>query len=194
MDAGTERWLLSAARSGDMDAYGQLYRETHTKIQRAACRLVGVQEADDVVQETYMQALKGLGAFRGECRLTTWLYRILLNRIAASRRRKCNQSIVPLDPETCAFSVCDPHVRLDLERGLKMLRVADRELVYRALEGYKVAEIASQVEPAASVCAVVARRRRARLAMTRALVGRGKDAGIRTAAGSASSPLKMARR
>ena len=182
MDVGTEKWLLRAARSGDMDAYGKLYQETCTTIRRTARRLVGVQDAEDVVQETYAQALKALASFRGECRLTTWLYRILLNRIAASRRGKLTQCVVPLDPDVLAFSVYDPHVRLDLERGLRALRTADRDLVYQVLEGYKAAEIAMQIEPAASTCAITARRRRARIAMQHALVGQAKRIHARRAA------------
>jgi RNA polymerase sigma-70 factor (ECF subfamily) len=179
MDADTERWLLDAARSGDMDAFEQLYRETRTTLRKAARRLAGLQDAEDVVQETYAQALAALRGFRGECRLTTWLYRILLSRVAATRRRNLNQHIVTLDPDTCASSAHDPLVRLDLERGLRALRTPDRVLVCRGLEGYKVAEIAGQIEPAASICAITARRRRARIAMQHVLLGRVKHADSR---------------
>ena len=181
MDTDSEKWLLNAARSGDTDAFEQLYRETRNTLEKAARRLAGVQDAEDVVQETYAQALAALGGFRGDCRLTTWLYRILLNQVAATRRRNLNQRIVPLNPDTCTFSAQDPHVRLDLERGLKALRTADRILLCRALEGYKVSEIAGQLEPAASICAITARRRRARIAMQRVLLGRVNRADTRVA-------------
>ncbi len=50
-----------------------LYR---AKIQRYLTRMVGAAEAEDLTQEVFVKVSQGLGNFRGECELSTWIYRI----------------------------------------------------------------------------------------------------------------------
>jgi len=72
--------LVGAARDGDQQAFEELVRATYTDTYTLAYRLTGDEEdARDVVQESYLQAFKGLKRFRGDAQFTTWLYRITAN-------------------------------------------------------------------------------------------------------------------
>jgi RNA polymerase sigma-70 factor, ECF subfamily len=78
--------LLRLARKGDSRAFRILVRRHDRYLYRVARSvLLNDQEAEDVVQETFIRAFTRLVGFRGESRLSTWLTRIALNE---SRRRK----------------------------------------------------------------------------------------------------------
>jgi RNA polymerase sigma-70 factor, ECF subfamily len=79
---GDER-ALSRFFSGDVLGFEQIVRHYSTMVFSLAARLVGPTEAEDVVQETFLRAYHGLGNFRGESSLKTWLYAIALNRARA---------------------------------------------------------------------------------------------------------------
>ncbi len=79
---GDER-ALSRFFSGDILGFEQIVRHYSTMVFSLAARLVGPTEAEDVVQETFLRAYHGLGNFRGESSLKTWLYAIALNRARA---------------------------------------------------------------------------------------------------------------
>lgn len=68
-----------------------LYREYYEKLYKVAFRLTGnKQDAEDVLQETYLNAYKAFAKFNGESSLSTWLYRITVNcsyRYLKSRRK-----------------------------------------------------------------------------------------------------------
>jgi RNA polymerase sigma-70 factor (ECF subfamily) len=90
--------VVTAARSGDREAFAALVRATYDRTYTLAYRLMGNEEdARDVVQETYLRAYRGIQGFRGEAQVTTWLYRITANCAATqlgSRRRHRHE---PLD-------------------------------------------------------------------------------------------------
>ena len=66
---------------------GELFALTEPGVRRVVGRLVGDRaEVDDLVQETYLRAWRGLGGFRGSSRFTTWLFRIAVN-VARNWRR-----------------------------------------------------------------------------------------------------------
>jgi RNA polymerase sigma-70 factor (ECF subfamily) len=83
--------VVAAARSGDRGAFEALVRATYDDTYTLAYRLTGNEEdARDVVQEAYLRAYRSIGRFRGEARVTTWLYRITANcasTYVGSRRR-----------------------------------------------------------------------------------------------------------
>ncbi len=67
------------ARAGDADAFAEAFEKLRPRVFAVACRLVGVDAAEDVVMETYLKAWRSIGGFRGQARLTSWLYRITHN-------------------------------------------------------------------------------------------------------------------
>jgi RNA polymerase sigma-70 factor (ECF subfamily) len=81
---------LESLRAGDREAFARLVDETSGHIYRVALQIVGDdQDAEDVLQETYIKAFRSLPDFEGRSSLTTWLYRIAVNEaLMMVRKRK----------------------------------------------------------------------------------------------------------
>ena len=81
-----------AARDGDPDALRTLLAGTQAPLRRFCAAMVPDQDPDDLVQETYLRAWRGLGGFRGDSTVTTWLTaiarRVCIDAVARSRRRR----------------------------------------------------------------------------------------------------------
>ncbi len=72
--------LLERLKGGDDVAFGELVNSNWEKIyNRANSLLDNHQDAEEVAQDTFIRARKSIGKFRGECSLSTWLYRIATN-------------------------------------------------------------------------------------------------------------------
>jgi RNA polymerase sigma-70 factor (ECF subfamily) len=98
-----ERRLLEQAQRGDIQAFAQLFEPLRGKIFAVACRLVGPDDAEDVVMDTFVKAWKSLPGFRGGSSLKTWLFRIASNRARdLLRRRRPTVDATPVDTETRA--------------------------------------------------------------------------------------------
>src|SRR5262245_54623685 len=83
--------LLARARQGDATAFGALVRLHQRRVYAAALHVTGNHsDADDVTQEAFVRAYRGLGTFDGRSDFFTWLYRIAvntaLNRLRSTRR------------------------------------------------------------------------------------------------------------
>jgi RNA polymerase sigma-70 factor, ECF subfamily len=86
-----------AARAGQQDAFAEIVERYSGTIYNLALRLMNEpQEAEDVLQETFISAFRALERFEGRSRLSTWLYRIAYNA-ALMRLRKRRVSVVSLD-------------------------------------------------------------------------------------------------
>ena len=69
------------ARGGNEDAFAALVRAHQDRLYLIALRMTGdAPDAQDVVQETLLQAWQALPSFRGEAQFATWVTRILINR------------------------------------------------------------------------------------------------------------------
>ncbi|MGH9161943.1 MAG: RNA polymerase sigma factor [Vicinamibacteraceae bacterium] len=76
----TEAALLARARAGDSDAFGELVKRHSRGVFAVAFRVTGnEQDAEDVVQETFIKAYRQLGRFEERARFSTWLTRIAAN-------------------------------------------------------------------------------------------------------------------
>jgi RNA polymerase sigma-70 factor (ECF subfamily) len=81
--------LLSPARAGDLDGFGEICRLYEGRLLRQAITLgCDSSGAEDLVQETLVEAWKSLRRYNGSCRFYTWLCAILLNRYRNAFRRK----------------------------------------------------------------------------------------------------------
>jgi len=79
--------LLSRARQGDAQAFCLLLEPLQTRLLRQAAALAGdLSAAEDLVSETLVEAWKSLPRYNEACRLSTWLYAILLHRYQKSLR------------------------------------------------------------------------------------------------------------
>jgi RNA polymerase sigma-70 factor (ECF subfamily) len=78
--------LLKRAKQGDMEAFAALFEPLRVKSLGIAARIVGPDEAPDVVMDAFLKAWKALPAFNERSSLATWLYRIVWNCSADHRR------------------------------------------------------------------------------------------------------------
>ena len=89
MDRVTDIELLERARQGRTDAFSALVRRHDRYLYRVARSILrDHQEAEDVVQQTYLNAFTKIVDFRGEANLRTWLTRIALNEALWRKRRQ----------------------------------------------------------------------------------------------------------
>jgi RNA polymerase sigma-70 factor (ECF subfamily) len=79
MDADRTQAVIERARQGDMDAFMELFEEARPMVFNVACRVVGPDEAEDVVMDTYLKAWKAIPGFTGHSASRTWLCRIAHN-------------------------------------------------------------------------------------------------------------------
>jgi len=97
--------FLEKLRAGDPAAFAQLVEANQRNVYNLALRMLNnPQEAEDVLQETFLSAYKALPGFEGRSSLSTWLYRIASNASLMRLRKK--------QPETT--SIDEP---LELEEG-----------------------------------------------------------------------------
>jgi RNA polymerase sigma-70 factor (ECF subfamily) len=97
MDLDSE--LLLRLRSGDEQAFAALVERFHEPMLRLAASYVPNRAvAEEVVQDTWLAALRGLADFEGRSSLKTWLFRILVNR-ARTTGSKEQRSVPVADPE-----------------------------------------------------------------------------------------------
>jgi RNA polymerase sigma-70 factor (ECF subfamily) len=84
-DSGDERALIARARAGDESAFERLVTEHSARVYGALRRFgLDAQEADEVAQEVFLRAWRGLQRFEERSQFSTWLYRIAFNE--AQRR------------------------------------------------------------------------------------------------------------
>src|SRR5215470_3376594 len=80
MDATEAAAVLARARQGDSDAFRALVERHSRSVFRLAFRMTGnEQDAEDVVQESFLRAYRQLGRFESRANFGTWLYRIVAN-------------------------------------------------------------------------------------------------------------------
>jgi RNA polymerase sigma-70 factor (ECF subfamily) len=90
--------LAARAAAGDEPAFEALVTKYEGRVYRLAFRLTSNEaDAKDVLQETFLAAYRGLPAFRGESRFSTWLYRIATNAALMHRRARARRPAESLE-------------------------------------------------------------------------------------------------
>jgi RNA polymerase sigma-70 factor, ECF subfamily len=89
--------LAVRAAAGEESAFERLVSRYQSRVYRLACRLTSDGEAKDVLQETFLAAYRGLRAFRGDSRFSTWLYRIATNAALMHRRARARRPTESLE-------------------------------------------------------------------------------------------------
>ena len=122
--------LVVRARAEDTEAFEALVRKHQGWVFTLAYRMLGDRaDAEEVAQEIFLKAYRGLGRFKGDARFSTWLYRIAtnhcLNHLESRRRRVGSHT----NPGHLVERVSDPAPRPD-----QVVEQADvRHLVQQAL-------------------------------------------------------------
>jgi len=93
-----ETTLVAQSREGDTAAFGELVRRYEGKIFRLAQHVTQNREdAEDVLQETFMKAYEHLDQFQGNSKFYTWIVRIAVNQALMKLRRRKTDKSVSLD-------------------------------------------------------------------------------------------------
>jgi RNA polymerase sigma-70 factor (ECF subfamily) len=177
-------------REGDFAALVEAHRDRAVGL---AWRLLGGDRAaaEDVAQEAFLRAYRGLESFRGEARLSTWLYRIVVREAQRHRRWRTvrerfggSSSWSDPEPVSTPAAVPDPALRRRIGEALSKLSRGQREaFVLVHLEGFTVAETAEVM--ARSPGTVKTHLHRARRALRSLLGDLAPDAPRHVAAGRA---------
>jgi RNA polymerase sigma-70 factor (ECF subfamily) len=124
----TDQLLVARVQAGDKQAFELLMRKYQHKVTAIAQRyLRDWSEAQDVTQETFVRAFRGLGNFRGESAFYTWLYKIATNtakNYLVSQGRR---------PPTDDVQV-DDAIHLEAAEKLKDGSTPERELMRQEIE------------------------------------------------------------
>lgn len=176
-----EKELILAAQSGDFDAFSKLIGEYKDKIYRLALKLTNNREdAEDIVQETFLKAIDKIDKFRMESSFGTWLYSIALNHFRSGAVKNKRMDLKPFDEylpdshndaDTNLFDWGDPHQHFEnkqimeiIEAGLAEMRyIYSAPFILRYMEDMPVKEIADILK--LSIPATKSRILRARLAL-----------------------------
>lgn len=124
------------------------------------------EEAEEVVQETWMAVLSGIHRFQGRSSFKTWLFRILINRARSRGRREARE--LPPDlyatPPTPEQHVLDGEMRGLLERAVASLpRLQRLVITLRDIEGWDAGEVCSTLKITAANQRVLLHRARMRV-------------------------------
>jgi RNA polymerase sigma-70 factor (ECF subfamily) len=121
--------LVARCQRGDAAAFDQLYRMYRRQVAGNLVRLVGNRpDVEDTLQEVFIEVFRSIGRFRGEARLSTWLYRVTTNvayRRLRTRRRK----------EPPAFAICEELPSHDPDPERQVQSRHDFDTVHRLLDG-----------------------------------------------------------
>jgi RNA polymerase sigma-70 factor (ECF subfamily) len=145
-----DKALVNRAAGGDMSAFEQLYHANMGRVYALCLRMTANRlRAEEMTQETFVQAWKSLDRYRGESLFSSWLHRIAVNTVLSeqrSRKRRTAQVTSTDDlSRVDTVGVSDqPHLRMDLESAISQLPEGAREVfVLYQVEGYKHAEVAA---------------------------------------------------
>jgi RNA polymerase sigma-70 factor (ECF subfamily) len=95
-----EEDLIERIRADDPRAFKELFDSNVTLVHNVCFRMLGSrQDAEDVTQEVFLEAYKSLHRFRFESKLSTWLYRIAVNRSLNHQRKRKLERWLSLDFE-----------------------------------------------------------------------------------------------
>jgi RNA polymerase sigma-70 factor (ECF subfamily) len=155
MTATDDAALVRRAQAGDRLAFEELVRRYADRLNAVVLRLVDDRhEAQEVTQEAFLRAWRGIGGFKGEAQFFTWLYRIGVNEARRrAQRRPAGRRTLPLDDQHAEPQDSGPgpqrsleqrDLRAALERAVRGLAPEYRApLILRDVEGLSTAEAAA---------------------------------------------------
>ncbi len=150
-DADAE--LVKLCLQGQSATFRHLYRRHQRRVRSTLYQLCGSSSLDDLVQEVFLRAWKGLPQFRKTAKFSTWLYRITWN-VASDQRRQFAQrnsqmqaltNTIPIHQE--AADLMQLHYQDLVQRGLRDLSLEHSAvLVLHDLEDVPQKEVAQILE------------------------------------------------
>lgn len=177
--------VVLAARQGDQNAFRELVTRYENRVYRLGLKMLrNEQDAEDILQETFLSAFRHLDSFRGDSEFSTWIFRIATNLCLMKLRSKKpissldeadgneNDGLLPRElldwsatPEVAALN---SEIRAQMDDALAALPESLRTVfVLRDIEGLSVQETARVLD--ISLPNVKTRLHRARLALRESL-------------------------
>jgi RNA polymerase sigma-70 factor (ECF subfamily) len=168
--------LVALAQADDERAFGELVGRYESKVYRLGIKMLrNPQDAEDVLQDTFLRAYRGIKSFKGNSTFSTWIYRITANSALMRLRKKQlpTVSIEDSDERDAPINIADwapgPVEQLLNQETREAMQDAIESLpaefgqvfVLRDVEGLSNAEVAEILD--LSVAAVKSRLHRARL-------------------------------
>lgn len=142
--------IVSGCQRGDRQAQHVLYERCHEAIFRLLVRMVGQQDAPDLLQQVFLRVFAKIGQFSGRSHVLTWVYRLAINESLQFRRSRARihyemPADEPIDPSL------DPRLRTEqqelMDRALTQLDPQLRAVfVLKEVEGMSYREIAAALE------------------------------------------------
>ncbi|MGE5236031.1 MAG: RNA polymerase sigma factor [Acidobacteriota bacterium] len=182
--AEVDEVTVARARKGDLAALEDVFRAFETPVFNLARRLLGNgHDAEDVLQETFLEVIRSIRSYRGDGPLGAWLRRVTASKaLMRLRRQRVRPEDEPLDDaigDGDGHASHPPHPsrvpeRVDLEAALAEMSATARAVVWlHDVEGYTHDEIATLMGKSASFSKSQLARAHLRL---RALLAPGGDA------------------
>ncbi|MBD3386709.1 sigma-70 family RNA polymerase sigma factor [candidate division KSB1 bacterium] len=178
----SEKELIQRAQNGDKKAMAGIVKNNESIVYNTALKLLGnEQEAECVLQETFLKVFKALPGFKGESSLSTWIYRIATNfALMRLRSRKkesvtfdiadeqINQNMLESFNQTVGdnplHAVINDELKQAMEKAIRQLSPKFKTVfVLKDIDGYSLKEISEMLEM--SLPAVKSNLHRARLAL-----------------------------
>jgi|SRR5437867_5523415 len=168
--------LVRRAQADDDRAFGELVSRYETKVFSLALKMVrNPEDAEDILQDTFLRAYRGIKSFKGHSTFSTWIYRITANSALMRLRKKQlpTVSIEDADERETPVSIADwapgpveqllsQELQQVMDEAIEALPAEFRQVfVLRDIEEISNAEVAEILD--LSVAAVKSRLHRARL-------------------------------
>ena len=154
-----DRQIIQAVLNGDSERFGSLVVKYQDRLFNGVARMLGnASDADDVLQDTFLQAFRKLSTFREDSSFYTWVYRIAINAAINLRRRQRRMLTLSDESQINDRLVTDPELgpekRLEhsdevreLQDGLNQLSDEHRNiLVLREINGMSYEDISELLD------------------------------------------------
>ena len=127
--------LVARAAARDVAAFSALARAHQSKVRGLLLRLTRGNHAlaDDLAQETFLEAWRAIANFRGDSAFSTWLYRIAYSRFLMQARKRRHEPLGDWEGEASSGE-SDTLARIDLERAFARLSAPESAAAASVLE------------------------------------------------------------
>jgi RNA polymerase sigma-70 factor (ECF subfamily) len=139
--------LVARAKAGDLEALEALYRAFETPVYNLARRMCRTPEdAEDVLQETFLEVVRSIKAYRGEGHLWGWVRRIAASKALMRLRHEKLRATDEFNDEAAGGPPASVGARVDLERAFAQISETSRAVVWlHDVEGFTHEEIAERM-------------------------------------------------
>ena len=125
----------------DKEKFNEIYQENATMVYKYLCSLThDAGLAEELTQETFFQAIRGIGKFRGECKISAWLCQIAKNLWYKELEKRKRQKTMELDDtipssESIEYNCLHNLEKIEIFRLMHNLDDVTKEVMYLRLAG-----------------------------------------------------------